>query len=65
VTVLALARARHAAGESELAEAHAVVGAVMTAVSNRGMNLVRYPFYCSLVVLVVVFLVVVVVVVKE
>jgi len=64
VTVLALARARRAVGESELAGAHAGAGAVMTAVSNCGMNLVRYPFYRSLVVLVVVFWVVVVVVVK-
>lgn len=63
VTVLALVRAHRAVGESELAGAHVVVGAVTTAVSNCGMNLVRYPFYRSLVILVVVFLVVVGVVV--
>ena len=40
------------------------MGAVVTVGSHRWIDLVRYPFYRSLVVLMIVFLVVVVVVVK-
>ena len=46
-----------AAVESEPAEAHAVVGAVMAGVSSHGRSLVHCPFCLSLVAVVVVVVV--------